>query len=193
MPAYVAVIVALLVGLAGGFVAGVAATKPPVSTRRGDRITRSLLKQARTGVVAAATAEEGDPGPLPYALQPARRYPPPTDLVTSSPFIDAPSPLISITEDDRTQAWAPAPPGKAVDPMTLRESTGGHATVHDFSGADTRPWEQPLPETEARGVAHPPGPIEPGQRLTRILREETGEHRLPGETTTWLGRHHAHE
>lgn len=184
MPAYLAVIAALLVGLAGGFIAGVAATKPPVSTRRGDRITRSLLQQARNGVVAAATAEEGDPVPLPYALQPARRYQPPTALVTSSDFIQ-------FTDDPRAQ-WVPEPPGKPVDPMTLRESTGGHATVHDFSGADTRPWEQPLPETEARGVAHPPGPIEPGQRLTRILRESTGEHpRVPGETTTWLGRHHA--
>jgi len=187
MPAYVAVIIALLVGLAGGFLAGVAATKPPVSTRRGDRITRSLLEQARNGVVAAATAEEGGPVPLPYALQPAHRYQPPTVLATSGE-------LVQLTHEERFRDWVPAPAGEAVDPMALRETTGGHATVHDLSSADTRPWEQPLPDAEARGVAHPPGPIDPAERLSRVVREQTGEQpRIPGETTTWLGRHHAHE
>jgi hypothetical protein len=54
----------------------------------------------------------------------------------------------------------------------------------------TRAWQQPLPDTDARGVAHPPGPIEPGQRRSRITQENAGDHKAPGERTNWIGRHH---
>ncbi|MGK5677595.1 hypothetical protein [Actinoplanes sp. URMC 104] len=62
--------------------------------------------------------------------------------------------------------------------------------VDPVSATAFRWWEQPLPDADARGVARPPGPAAPGQRRARIRLEESGEYaRIPGDRTTWIGRH----